>query len=68
MPPFTTNRNSHVKRNIKVPDPHESFIELMENGRKKFSDGLHTENTLATKMTEKGLQPSLSKKIQRTAL
>lgn len=73
MPLFTANRKSHVKQNVKVPDPHESFPELTENGRKKIfreklSDGLYTENTLATKMPEKGLQPCLGTKIHRTAL
>lgn len=52
---FIINRNSYVKRNIKVLDFYELFIEFMENGRKKFLDGLYIENILVIKMIEKGL-------------
>lgn len=72
MPLFTANRKSHVKQNVKVPDPHESFPELTENGRKKISEKsfqmAYTQKTLATKMPEKGLQPCLGTKILRTEL
>lgn len=70
MPLFTTNRNSHVKQNVKVPDSHESFFELRmaeKLFREKLSDGLYTENTLAIKTPEKVLQLSLGKKIHRAA-
>lgn len=58
LPLFTTNRKSHVKQNVKVPDSHESFFELRtaENiFREKLSSGLYTGNTLAIKTPEKDL-------------
>lgn len=71
MPLFTTNRNSHVKQNVKVPDSHESFFET-EDGRKYFRRKLlgdiDTENTLVIKTPEKVLQLSFDKKIHRRAL
>lgn len=60
-----------MKQNVKVPDSHESLFELQtveKNFREKLSDGLYTENTLAVKVPEKALQPSLSKEMHRTAL
>lgn len=71
MPLFTTNRNSHVKQNVKVPDSHESFFEprMAENiFREKLLGGIYTENTFVIKTTEKVLQLSFGKKIHRRAL
>lgn len=51
---------------FQIPMSHSlsSWRTAEKISREKLSDGLYTENTLATKMPENGLQPSLGKKIQ----
>lgn len=48
---------------IPMSHPLKSQRTAEEIFREKLSDGLYTENTLAAKMPEKGLQPSLCRKF-----